>query len=199
MTKIKLCGILREEDIVYVNELLPDHIGFVFAPMSRRYITPRKALMLREQLSAEVIPVGVFVDEKPEVIADIVSSGAIDMIQLHGKESSEYISRLRRLTSVPVIQAFRIGNPEDIAAVNDSVADIVLLDSGCGSGKTFDHSLINGVSRPFFLAGGLTPENVREAIDSIRPYAVDTSSSLETGGFKDYKKMKAFVDAVRRH
>ncbi len=198
MTKIKLCGLTRPCDIEYVNELLPEYIGFVFAPKSRRYISPEKAEVLREHLDDRITPVGVFVDEKIEVIADLIKRKIIDIVQLHGNESEKYITGLRRVIDCPVIKAFRIESEADIASANQSSADYVLLDSGGGTGKVFDHSLLKDIARPYFLAGGLTPENVETAIKQLAPFAVDASSSLETDGFKDKIKMTAFVNAVRK-
>lgn len=198
MTKIKLCGLTRPCDIEYVNELLPEYIGFVFAPKSRRYISPEKSEVLREHLDDRITPVGVFVDEKIEVIADLIKRKIIDVVQLHGNESEKYITGLRRVIDCPVIKAFRIESEADIASANQSSADYVLLDSGGGTGKVFDHSLLKDIARPYFLAGGLTPENVETAIKQLAPFAVDASSSLETDGFKDKIKMTAFVNAVRK-
>ena len=198
MTKIKLCGLTRSCDIEYVNELLPEYIGFVFAPKSRRYISPEKAEVLREHLDDRITPVGVFVDEKIEVIADLIKRKIIDIVQLHGNESEQYIEDLRRVIDCPVIKAFRIESEADIASANQSSADYVLLDSGGGTGKVFDHSLLKDIARPYFLAGGLTPENVETAVKQLAPFAVDASTSLETDGFKDKIKMTAFVNAVRK-
>ena len=198
MTKIKLCGLTRPCDIEYVNELLPEYIGFVFAPKSRRYISPEKAEVLREHLDDRITPVGVFVDEKIEVIADLIKRKIIDIVQLHGNESEQYIEDLRRVIDCPVIKAFRIESEADIVSANNSSADYVLLDSGGGTGKVFDHSLLKDIARPYFLAGGLTPENVETAIKQLAPFAVDASSSLETDGFKDKIKMTSFVNAVRK-
>ena len=198
MTKIKLCGLTRPCDIEYVNELLPEYIGFVFAPKSRRYISPEKAEVLREHLDDRITPVGVFVDEKIEVIADLIKRKIIDIVQLHGNESEQYIEDLRRVIDCPVIKAFRIESEADIVSANNSSADYVLLDSGGGTGKVFDHSLLKDIARPYFLAGGLTPENVETAVKQLVPFAVDASSSLETDGFKDRNKMTAFVKAVRK-
>ena len=198
MTKIKLCGLTRPCDIEYVNELLPEYIGFVFAPKSRRYISPEKAEVLREHLDDRITPVGVFVDEKIEIIADLIKRKIIDIVQLHGNESEKYITGLRRVIDCPVIKAFRIESDAHIISANHSSADYVLLDSGGGTGKVFDHSLLKGITRPYFLAGGLTPENVGVAIKQLVPFAVDASSSLETDGFKDRNKMTAFVKAVRK-
>lgn len=198
MTKIKLCGLTRPCDIEYVNELLPEYIGFVFAPKSRRYISPEKAEVLREHLDDRITPVGVFVDEKIEVIADLIKRKIIDIVQLHGNESEKYITGLRMVIDCPVIKAFRIESEADIVSANNSSADYVLLDSGGGTGKVFDHSLLKDIARPYFLAGGLTPENVETAVKQLKSFAVDVSSSLETDGFKDKIKMTAFVNAVRK-
>ena len=198
MTKIKLCGLTRPCDIEYVNELLPEYIGFVFAPKSRRYISPEKAEVLREHLDDRITPVGVFVDEKIEVIADLIKRKIIDIVQLHSNESEQYIEDLRRVIDCPVIKAFRIESETDIVSANNSSADYVLLDSGGGTGKVFDHSLLKDIARPYFLAGGLTPENVETAVKQLKSFAVDVSSSLETDGYKDKIKMTAFVNAVRK-
>lgn len=197
MTKIKFCGLTRESDIAYANVLAPEYVGFVFAEKSRRYIPPEKAAILRKNLNASIIPVGVFVDEAPEKIADLVERNIIEIAQLHGNEDEAYIRHLRRLTTAKIIKAFCIKGKVDILAANASPADFVLLDSGGGSGELFDHTLIKGMTRPYFLAGGLTPQNVRTAVEKFHPFAVDASSSLETDGYKDKTKMTAFVRAVR--
>lgn len=198
MTKIKMCGLSRFCDIEYANEVMPEYIGFVFAEKSRRYVTPEKASELRQKLDSRIIPAGVFVNADIDFIAGLVKSKVIDIVQLHGSEDNSYIYELRKVIAVPVIQAFRIEKPEDVQKAENSTADFVLLDSGGGSGKTFDHSLIKNINRSYFIAGGLTPENVREISGKLQPYAVDASSSLETDGFKDINKMRAFADALRR-
>lgn len=197
MTKIKMCGLSRLRDIEYANEVKPEFIGFVFAEKSRRYVAPEKASELRQKLDSRIIPVGVFVDADIDFIVKLVNRGAIDIVQLHGSEDESYIESLRKLVNVPIIQAFRIEKISDTEKAELSTADYVLLDSGGGSGKAFDHSLIN-IKRPYFLAGGLTPENVGEISRRLEPYAVDASSSLETDGYKDINKMRAFADALRR-
>lgn len=202
MTKIKLCGLRRSCDIQYANALAPDYIGFVFAKNSKRYVRTDEAEVLRKQLNPGIIPVGVFVDEEILLIEKLLEGHIIEAIQLHGSEDEAYIGALRESIrgkgiESPIIKAFRIRDKEDIAAANRSSADYVLLDSGGGSGETFDWSLLGEISRPYFLAGGLTPENVGEAIKKLYPYGVDASSSLETEGFKDKEKMAAFVKAVR--
>ena len=198
MTKIKMCGLSRICDIDYANEVKPDFVGFVFAEKSKRYVSPEKARELRKNLDKNIIPVGVFVNAEMDCIAGIVKNKIIDMVQLHGTEDKQYINELRKIITVPVIQAFKVCTPEDINKAVNSKADYILLDSGSGSGKTFDHSLIRNINRPYFLAGGLTPENVGEISDRLQPYAVDASSSLETNGHKNLDKMTAFAKAVRK-
>ena len=197
MTKIKLCGLKRECDIDYVNELMPDFVGFVFAVKSKRYVTFEQAEKLQSKLNDAIIPVGVFVDEDIKNIEYLVNCGIIGAVQLHGNEDNEYIRILRTKVNCPIIQAFHIENKADIAKAEKSQADFIMLDSGGGTGKTFEHSLIKNIKRDFFLAGGLGSENVVKAISKCKPYAVDASSSLETDGVKDKNKMTAFVDAVR--
>lgn len=197
MTKIKMCGLSRLCDIEYANEVKPEFIGFVFTEKSRRYVSPEKASELRQKLDSRIIPVGVFVDADIDFIVKLVNSRTIDIVQLHGSEDESYIKNLRKLVNVPIIQAFRIEKISDTEKAELSAADYVLLDSGGGSGKAFDHSLIN-IKRPYFLAGGLTPENVGEISRRLEPYAVDASSSLETDGYKDINKMRAFADALGR-
>lgn len=197
MTKIKLCGLTKSCDIEYANQLMPEYIGFVFAKKSKRYVSPERAEVLRKQLKPGIIPVGVFVDEEIEVIADLVDRHIIDTVQLHGDEDEYYIKELRKATQCTIIKAFRIECRADIDTANNSSADYVLLDSGSGSGEIFDWSLIHDIKRPYFLAGGLTPANVRTAISMLQPFGVDASSSLETEGVKDKAKMTAYVKAVR--
>ena len=184
------------EDIDCANRLLPDYIGYVFAEKSRRYIAPEKAAGLTKLLDKRIIPVGVFVNESVENIVSTVKCGAIKVAQLHGEESEEDIKALKSL-GIPVIKAFRINSTADCERAESCCADFVLLDSGGGSGEVFDWSLISGIKRKFFLAGGITPENAAEAIKAFKPYALDASSCLETDGFKDYDKMAAFAEAVR--
>ena len=198
MTKIKLCGLSRPCDVEAANALKPDYIGFVFAPQSKRYVTPRQAAALKELLSPDIAAVGVFADEAPEVVAGLLNSGVIDIAQLHGDENGGYIRHLRQLTARAVIQAFRIRTARDAEMAEASSADHVLLDSGAGTGSVFDWQWADRIRRPFFLAGGLNAENVESAVKLLRPFAVDVSSGIETDGRKDRSKMAAFVAAVRR-
>ena len=202
MTKVKLCGISRECDILAVNEIKPEYIGFVFAKKSKRYVTPQKAAELKRLLSGEIKAVGVFVDESADEVVRLLNEEVIDIAQLHGNEDDDYILEIKERTNKPVIKAFQINSNVDsdtiFKAINNSKADFVLLDAGKGDGKTFDWSLTDKVEREFFLAGGLDINNVNEAIIKAHPMAVDLSSGIETDGVKDKDKMAAIVSAVRK-
>ena len=195
-TKIKMCGLSRPEDIAFANEVRPDYIGFVFAKKSSRYVTPEKAAELAAKLDKSIVPVGVFVDSDFDAIMNTVNLGAIRIAQLHGNEPEELVKRLQE-NGVPVIRAFQIKSEDDVKKAETSCADHILLDSGKGSGLTFDWSVLKNATRPYFLAGGLDPENVSRAVNDLHPYAVDVSSGLETDGVKDRNKMIAFAAAVR--
>lgn len=198
MTKIKLCGLSRPCDIEAANELNPEYIGFVFAPKSKRCITPEKAKELKQLLDANIKVVGVFVNEEAENIADLLNRGIVDVAQLHGDEDENYIKQLRRLTDKPIIKAIRVESERELADAERCSADYVLLDSGAGTGTVFDWKLIQNMNRPYFLAGGLTPGNVENAVNMLHPYAVDVSSGIETDGLKDKTKMAEFVSAARK-
>lgn len=295
MTKIKLCGMTRTQDIEAANALRPEYIGFVFAQKSKRYVTPEKARELRALLAHGIQAVGVFVDAEPEQVAGLLNEGTIDIAQLHGAEDEAYIARLRKLTNRPIIQVFRLasassenvgqsrakaaavsrgavgssgtesngtvsgiktafadpsfadvlraaqslaanagnptnaGNPANagnsaaqalakavadamaaqeralaqleiarvLAAAAASTADYLLFDSGAGTGELLARESLHGFRRPYFLAGGLAPENVAEAISDLHPFAVDVSSGIETDGVKDAGKMRKFCENVR--
>ena len=198
MTKIKLCGLSRTRDILAANQLRPEYIGFVFAPKSSRYISSEQARELKALLSSQIRTVGVFVNEGIDRVEELLNSGVIDLAQLHGSEDADYIRQLRTRTGKPVIQAFRITSEEDVKRAEHSMADHILLDAGAGTGTVFDWSMLQQLRLPYFLAGGLGPENVKGAVERLHPYAVDVSSGIETDGSKDPEKMAAFVTAVRK-
>ncbi len=197
MIKIKLCGLFRNEDIQYANEAAPDYIGFILNyPKSHRNISLDTAERLRAELSDEIKAVGVFVDAPPEYVLEALRLGIIDMVQLHGNEDEEYIRALKKAAGgVEVIKAVKVTRAEDI---RDTCADFLLLDNGKGTGQQFDHTLIDceKLTKPFFLAGGITPENIAEAAE-LFPYAVDMSGGIETDGVKDKEKMLAAVNIIR--
>lgn len=197
-TKIKLCGLSRECDIEAANELLPEYVGFVFAKKSIRYVSHEQAAALRKQLASQILAVGVFVNEPPENVSELLAAGVIDIAQLHGSEDEAYIERLRVLADKPIIKAFSVNAEQDIRRAAESSADLVLLDAGSGgTGTAFDWGLLAGMERPYFLAGGLDASTVEEAVRKWRPYAVDVSSGIETDGHKDVEKMRAFVRCAR--
>lgn len=198
--RIKICGLSRLCDIDYVNAAKPDYIGFVFAK-SRRQVSVLQARLLKQRLAEDILAVGVFVNDKPERIAELVNDGIIDMVQLHGQEDEAYIRNLRKLLSdrnaCPIIRAFSVKTSEDVTKACLSSADYILLDHGAGgTGKAFDWSMIGQIDRPFFLAGGLGPDNLEEAF-RVGAFALDVSSGVETDGFKDPEKIEMCVRKVR--
>ena len=198
MTKIKLCGMSRDEDILAANALLPDYIGFIlYFEKSRRNVSPETARRLKRLLSPEIRAVGVFVDAPLDAVAELLEDGTIDLAQLHGSEDENYIAALKARTGSPVVKAFKATEPEARRRAEESGADLVLLDSGKGYGISYDFRITKDMKRPYFLAGGITIENVADAIRAVRPYAVDISSGIETDGKKDPEKMADFVRRVR--
>ena len=200
MTKIKICGLRRPQDIEAVNAARPDFAGFVVeVPGSRRSVDKRELRELAGRLEEGILSVGVFVNAPPELVAELLEEGTLDLAQLHGQEDEIYMAELRRLTEKPLIQAFSIQTGQDAEQALESRADYLLLDQGRGgTGQTFDWSLLPEINRPFFLAGGLGEENLERAIRQVSPWAVDLSSSLETDGHKDPEKILRAVDLVRR-
>lgn len=198
MTKIKLCGLSRMQDIETANQLKPDFIGFVFAQNSKRRVSHLKAAELKSKLNSDIKSVGVFLDDDLDMVGALMNLGIVDMVQLHGSEDEEYIAKLRTITDKPIIKAFIINSIDDVKKAEKSTADYILLDGGKGSGKAFDWTLLKDIKRPYFLAGGLNPNNAADAVASLKPYAVDVSTGIETDGFKDAEKMTAFVSAVRK-
>lgn len=197
-TKIKFCGLSRNCDIETANALSPDYVGFVFVKNSRRCVSFAQAKELKALLAPGILTVGVFVNEDPRTVAAFLEAGVIDAAQLHGDEDTDYIRGLKSLTKAPLIKAFGLRSIHDLPAVERCPADLVLLDSpGGGTGRLFDWQLLENIQRPYFLAGGLSAENVGKAIARLRPFGVDVSSGIETGGYKDREKMTAFAAAVR--
>ena len=209
MVKIKICGLKRLEDIEIVNKYKPDYIGFVFAESPRK-VSFEEARELSGLLSEDIVPVGVFVNEHMKLIVDLFKEGIIEIAQLHGDEDEKYIKDLKDKSieetgkEIPVINAIEIKDNTDfndtVLEWRDSLSDYFILDSGKGSGKTFDWSLIDKNSEFFknsiFLAGGLNSENLTSAIEEFNPFAVDLSSSVETDGFKDEEKIKEIIEIV---
>lgn len=198
MTKIKICGLYRDQDIDYVNEARPDYAGFILHfSKSHRNLDVDRALKLRNRLLSQIRAVSVFVDQPMETVIFTAERLRSDVIQLHGHEDDNYIEELREKTGREIWKAFKVRCEEDLVAASSCKADMVLLDNGYGTGQTFDWSLLQAFDRPFILAGGLTPFNISDAIGRLKPTAVDLSSGVETEGRKDREKIVAAVRAAR--
>lgn len=221
MTAVKVCGIRREDDVEYLNRYLPDYAGFVFAESKRR-IKPEQAVYLIKRLDNRIARVGVFVNESIEKVLEICKLCKLDVVQLHGDETTEYIMNLRQIlyeqgriiTDKAVnVQNIRIPNIWKAYRVKGNIlndweqvcmGDAFVLDAYCeeaygGTGKVFDWNIAAkaGKGAPIVLAGGLNVGNVAKAISVVKPYAVDVSSGVETFGYKDENKIRDFISAVR--
>ena len=196
-TELKICGLKRLEDIIAVNRHGADYAGFVFFEKSKRYVDPYKANELISLLRAVIKPVGVFMDEPLDNVVRIARITGVELVQLHGHESEEYVEYVKRTLDRPVIKAYKASEEGALEKALNSNADYVMIDSGAGSGKKFDWNILKDFKRDYFLAGGLDPESVGEAIRMLEPFAVDVSSGVETDGIKDEKKIAEFIEAVR--
>jgi phosphoribosylanthranilate isomerase len=222
VTRIKICGLTREEDALVAAQAGADFLGFVFVPASPRCLDAERAKRIvhyvrgwmkqehdRRLVDARCAPfepreirfVGVFANQPAEEIDRIVKHAGLDVVQLHGDESADDVAAMR----VPVIKAFRVGS-ELSEPVGYGLAQWYLFDSASesgqgGTGRKFDWSLLKALAedKPFFLAGGLRPENVAEAVRTVRPFAVDVASGVESApGIKDHERVRAFIENVRR-
>ena len=181
----------------WANMTKPDYIGFVFAK-SRRQVSPEQAGILRKALDPSIVPVGVFVDEEMERILSLTRQNVIGMVQLHGHEDEAYIEQLKSACPVPVIKTVHMRQKGDVQQWRHTAADYLLLDHpGGGTGECFDWQMIDQTDKPFFLAGGLHVDNIRDAIRQANPFAVDISSGVETNGYKDLYKMQAVIRRIR--
>ena len=199
MVKIKICGLRRLKDIEMINKYKPDYIGFVFAN-SKRQVSHELASQLKANLSSDIISVGIFVDAGCDEILKLYEDEIIEIAQLHGSENEDYIKYLKENTNneLKIIKAIEMSDDKDLSNYDNSQADYLLLDSGKGTGKTFDWRLIRkDLKKEFFLAGGINSENVKKAIEEFHPYAIDLSSSLETDGYKDENKIKEIMEVIR--
>jgi len=200
--RIKICGLFRDEDIDYANEAQPDYIGFVFAPSKRR-VSPPLAQYLRFRLTNGIVPVGVFANAPANEIASLYQSGTISIAQLHGAEDESYITHLKKITSsnnnlpIKVIKVIR--SEELKSKIPPTIADYILIDSGAGTGKSFNWELLKSkkFKKPWFLAGGINLKNIEKAIE-LNPFAIDISSGAETKDVKDREKILQLVSTVRK-
>lgn len=198
-TKIKICGLKRIEDVISVNVVEPDYCGFIFnVSGSRRSIGAEQLNILVDMLNPEIVPIGVFVNEKTDVILRIVRESGIRMVQLHGQENGEIIHTIQSKAQVPVIKAVSVRSKEDVRSAVLSPADYLLFDCGeGGTGQTFDWNLLEDIPRPYFMAGGIGTHNMEEVLRRFSPFALDVNSSVETDGQKDGKKILAAVRMLR--
>lgn len=204
MTRVKICGITSLEDAKKAVELGTDALGFVFAKSPRR-INQTIASKIIKELPPFVSCVGVFVNEKENIVKEIAKDCRLDMLQFHGNETSEYCQRFKK--DYKVIKAIRIKNEESVKDVSNFLSlDAILLDTYSeslpgGTGKQFNWELgikAKTYNIPIILSGGLNPDNVLDAIEKVEPYMVDVSSGIETApGKKDYKLMKEFIEKVK--
>jgi len=192
MTKIKICGLKRIEDVDYVNQAMPDYAGFVFAGEKRK-ISFETARQLKNRLDKRIQAVGVFINEPLENVVKLCKDGIIDLIQLHSDEDEWYIAKLKEQTDKQIIKAVKVVN----STFHIPLSTLPLFDSGYGSGKTFDWNLIKSYKKPFFLAGGLNRDNLKQAIEELQPYCVDLSTGVETNGVKDLAKILEVVKIAR--
>lgn len=189
MTKVKICGVTRPEDAAYAAELGADFIGMIFVKESPRCLTVERA---REvvQAGAGAKFVGVFRDSPMEDVERVANEAGLDCVQLHGRETY----RLQ----LPTIKTFHV--QDDTIPDTSTDADYVLFDTGGGTGRTFDWTALKNhkPAKPFFLAGGITPDNVARAIDVARPFAIDLASGVESApGIKDHHKMRMLFERVK--
>lgn len=210
MTKIKICGIKRIEDVQYVNKYLPDYIGFVFA-QSKRRVTVNQVVILRNELDSRIKTVGVFVNEDIDKLIETVTKCKLNCIQLHGDENGEYIEKLKYSLNlhgakeVEIWKAIRVKDESSILLLESFKVEAFVLDTFVegaygGVGKVFDWNLAKLAKAygKIIVAGGLSIDNVSDAVESVRPYGVDVSSNVETDGYKDESKIRCFIEKVRK-
>lgn len=192
MTKVKICGLSTVEAVETAVLAGADYIGFVFAA-SKRQVSLEQAQELAKRVTGKTKIVGVFVSPSLEDLEQAIGRVPLDMVQIHGTFDEALIP----LISVPVIRAIQLSDQE---AQVTSQADYLLFDAPvAGSGQTFDWGLLKDqkIQQDFFIAGGLTVDNVRQARETFQPYAVDVSSGVETDGRKDIEKIKAFIEGAK--
>jgi len=202
LVKVKICGIKDIFTACRAVEMGADALGFVFCA-SKRKILPEEAYQIVKKLPPFVSKVGVFMNMLPEEVRSIAEYVKLDVIQLHGDESPAYIEELNWPV---VVKAFRVKDVDDLYVIDDYPVQGILLDTyvegmAGGTGKTFDWNLIKRdffIDKHLILAGGLTPENVANAVSIVKPYAVDVSSGVETNGVKDLKKIELFIKNAKR-
>ncbi|NMA58502.1 MAG: phosphoribosylanthranilate isomerase [Clostridium cochlearium] len=199
---VKICGIKRKEDIEYVNILKPDFVGFVFAK-SKRQIDIYKAKKLISLLNQNIKTVGIFVNKPVSDLIQMVNYLKLNVVQLHGEEDEEYIKNIKSLLNKKYVEIWKsicISHEKDVEKINICTADKVLLDHGRGgTGISFPWNILKNknIVKPIILAGGLNSENVKNAIEIVKPYGVDVSSGVEINGIKNFNKINEFIKACK--
>lgn len=208
MTKVKICGITKKEDAFAAAKLGADALGFNFYKYSPRYILPEKANEIIEKLPHNILKVGVFVNENPDKIIEIANFTKLDAVQLHGDETPEFVRKIRAESNLEIIKAFRVSPGFALEKISEYGVDTILLDAYSpnergGTGETFDWKIAKQVQNIFpkmYLAGGLSAENIFDALIKVKPFAVDACSGLEKEkGVKDLQKLERFLSAVKEH
>jgi phosphoribosylanthranilate isomerase len=203
MAKIKICGITNKDDAMWVANLAADYLGMVFAKESKRNISEKTALEIVSVVPPYIKKVGLFVNEDPKLVDKIISRCKLDLVQFHGEETPEYCNQFK--DKVKIIKAFRIKDEISLSVIPQYDVDFYLLDAFVdqehgGTGMTFNWDLAvraKEFGKPIFLAGGLTVENVVEAIKKVQPYAVDVSSGVEASPRrKNIDLMQEFINKV---
>jgi phosphoribosylanthranilate isomerase len=204
MTKIKICGTTNKHDALLATKLGADMLGFIFWPKSKRFVDPKVAEDIVNELPPGMLKVGVFVNESPEKVLEIAEDVELDALQFHGEETPEYCRRF--MDKYKVIKALRVKDVSSLAHVNEYDVDYILLDTykddaQGGTGATFDWSILGDfeILRPVILSGGLNPDNVSVAIETAAPFGVDVASGVESApGRKDEILLKKFISKVRK-
>lgn len=210
MTDVKICGLRDAENLAVAVEAGARFVGFVFFPKSPRAVTPEQAAVLASAVPMGIARVGLFVDPPDALLHEVLAQVPLDIVQLHGRESPERVAAVRALTGLPVMKAVGIAGPEDLPQLTEYglTADMLLVDAKPpadaklpgGNGLAFDWRLLAGRRwlRPWMLAGGLTPENVADAVRLTKAPVVDVSSGVEQApGIKDSALIRAFIAAAK--
>lgn len=205
--RVKLCGMRKLDDILYANQFMPDYVGYVFAK-SKRQVDSDFVRVLNAQLDFRIKSVGVFVNEKLEIVINTVHNAKLNIIQLHGDENLQYIEELRKhLPHIEIWKAVRVQCPEDILNADILPIDKLVLDAFSekgygGTGELANFSKINEVrnriTKPFFIAGGLNIKNIGNIASDIHMFGIDISGGVETDGYKDKNKIEDLMKYIRR-
>jgi phosphoribosylanthranilate isomerase len=196
-TRLKICGITNETDAIMVSELGADAIGFVFVE-SKRKINPEKAKKIIKILPPFITTVGIFMNMELDEVKKTTEYAFLDAVQLHGNESPEYCEKVNRKVIKGILVTENDTKETLIEKMQGYSVSAFILDPGKGSGKTFNWDIAREIEKPLIIAGGLTPENVKQVIRDLHPYGVDVSTGVEKDyGKKDREKVKRFIEEVR--